>query len=111
MENSSERNGTFFETICSTRPQSVARPRWQVLRLWLYGVVMAAVTCAFAWRYPLANGQTLTDIGKLSQYGGAGFAGYVAGMLLLFACYILALRKAAIFRLVRRCRRSSAARR
>src|ERR1700712_355810 len=55
---------------------------------------MAAVTLAFAWRYPLgANSQTLTDIGKLSRYGGSAFAGYVAGMLVLFGCYILALRE------------------
>ena len=48
----------------------------------------------FAWRYPLrGNAERLTDLGKLSQYGGAEFALWMGGMLLLFGLYTLALRE------------------
>ncbi|MBK9712624.1 MAG: hypothetical protein IPO81_15135 [Kouleothrix sp.] len=73
---------------------------WQALarrpaaRLWIYGLGMLVPILAFAWRYPLGpNSSGLTDIGKLSGYAAAPFAGYVAGMAALFALYLLALRE------------------
>jgi len=94
VEDSSGRRRTLFNQYAAARSRDVAQPSWQVLRLWLYGAAMIAVTFAFAWRYPLgANSHTLTDIGKLARYQGAEFAGYVAGMLALFGCYLLALRE------------------
>ncbi len=63
-------------------------------RLWLYGLGMLIPALGFAHRYPLrGNSDRLVDIGKLAQYGVTEFAGYVAGLTLMFALYILALRE------------------
>jgi hypothetical protein len=46
----------------------------------------------FAWRYPLlGNTRQLVDIGKMAQYEWDEFAGYVGGMVVLYALYLLAL--------------------
>ncbi len=48
----------------------------------------------FAWRYALrAHNDILIDIGQLSQYKRGEYLGFVGGMALLFALYILALRE------------------
>ncbi len=62
--------------------------------LWLYGLGMLAPFMYFASRYPLRpHSHMLTDIGKLSQYGRVEFLGYVVGLLILFALYVLALNE------------------
>ncbi len=63
-------------------------------RLWLLAAGMLLPAVGFAWRYPLrGNEQQLTDIGKLARYGRPEFAGYVGGLALMFACYLLAIRE------------------
>lgn len=64
------------------------------LRLWLYGLGMLLPLVAFTWRYPLGpHALSLTDIGKLSGYGRAEFAGFVVGLAALFGLYLLALHE------------------
>jgi hypothetical protein len=71
-----------------------ARQARAALRLWLYGLGMLVPAILFARRYPLAQHQnTLTDMGKLAHYAVPEFAGYIGGMLAMFACYLLALRE------------------
>jgi alpha-1,6-mannosyltransferase len=65
-----------------------------VSRLWLLVAGICLPAIGFAWRYPLrGNEQQLTDIGKLAAYGREEFAGYVGGLALMFACYLLAIRE------------------
>ncbi|MEA2515411.1 MAG: alpha,6-mannosyltransferase [Thermomicrobiales bacterium] len=63
------------------------------MRFWYYGAGMTLILAAFAWRYPLAgHSRQLADIGTLSGYSTAAFAGYVGGMTGLFALYLVAWR-------------------
>lgn len=72
--------------------QPTARERGSVRRLWFYGLGMAAVFWAFAWRYPLLGyHHKLIDIGQISEYRQMAFIGYVAGIVGLFSYAILAL--------------------
>lgn len=63
-------------------------------RLWLYGLAMLGPAGYFAWRYPLrGNADELVDIGKMARYEVDEFVGYVGGLAVLFALYLLALRE------------------
>ncbi|MCC6314965.1 MAG: DUF2029 domain-containing protein [Thermomicrobiales bacterium] len=61
--------------------------------LWFLGALMLPIAAAFSLRYALP-GRTdrLVDIGQLSNYSHAGFAGYALGMAGSFALYLAALR-------------------
>jgi hypothetical protein len=79
------------------RARSVARQdereHRRVLWLWLCGALMVVPLLGFSWRYSLwEHGPRLTDIGKLAAYSTPTLAGYLGGMALLFALYLLALR-------------------
>lgn len=72
----------------------IPQPARGPLLLWLYGVGMLLVACAFVWRYPLIpNAHALADIGKLARYQPAEFAGYLGGMAALWLLYFAALRE------------------
>jgi alpha-1,6-mannosyltransferase len=63
------------------------------LQLWGCGAAMALILAAFAWHYPLAgNTSHLADIGTLSSYRTTAYVGYLGGIILLFACYLLGWR-------------------
>ena len=63
-------------------------------RLWLYGLAMLGPAGYFARRYPLrGNADELVDIGKMARYEVGEFVGYVGGLAVLFALYLLALRE------------------
>ena len=63
-------------------------------RLWALGIAIDLIALFFAHRYPLmGHSGGLTDIGKLSHYGRTEFAEYVAGMLAILTCLLLALRQ------------------
>jgi alpha-1,6-mannosyltransferase len=65
-----------------------------LLRLWALGFAIDLIAFFFAHRYPLmGHSGRLTDIGKLSHYGKTEFAEYVAGMLAITLCVLLALRQ------------------
>lgn len=56
---------------------------------------MVIVAIAFTWRYPLiGSDDQLTDIGKLAEYDAVEFFGYVGGLVVMFAAYIIGWREA-----------------
>ncbi len=63
-----------------------------VRRLWCYGLAMLVPMGYFAWRYPLRrNADMMLDIGNMSQYQSDEYLLFLAGFVLLFTLYILAL--------------------
>ena len=69
-------------------PSPARSPLW----LWLYGIAMLGPAGYFAWRYPLrGNTERITDLGYLARYERPEFYGYVGGLALLYALYLLAL--------------------
>ncbi len=63
-------------------------------RLWLYGIGMLVPMIYFARQYPVRQyGDKLWDIGNISRYERDAFWGYVLGMVVLCALYLLALRE------------------
>lgn len=62
--------------------------------LWVYGMGMLAPLLYFAGRYPLrSHSQVRTDLGRIAEYGRGEFFAFVAGMLILFGYYLLALNE------------------
>jgi alpha-1,6-mannosyltransferase len=65
---------------------------WSTIGLWICGFAIAAISAAFAWRYPLpGNTERLTDIGKLARYGKPEFAGFSAGIGGMFIFYVFGI--------------------
>lgn len=65
---------------------------WSTIGLWICGLTIAAISAAFAWRYPLpGNTERLTDIGKLARYGKPEFAWFCAGIGGMFVFYLLGI--------------------
>ena len=69
-------------------PSPGRSPLW----LWLYGIAMLGPAGYFAWRYPLrGNTERITDLGYMARYERPEFYGFVGGLALLYALYLLAL--------------------
>ncbi len=72
------------------QPHGGHNPARELAVAWL---LMAGPTVGFALRYPLAgNGDRLTDLGLLADYGVVEFLGFVVGLVAFFAGYALGVR-------------------
>ncbi|MFL5762053.1 MAG: glycosyltransferase 87 family protein [Thermomicrobiales bacterium] len=72
----------------------VPAPNRGVIRIWIFGLAIALICTAFAWRYPLVgNTNRLADIGILAKYGKPEFVGFCAGIGGMFFFYLLGIRE------------------